>query len=302
MSSLHAVILVGVAAVWGLNFSASRIALQSFDPLQLNFLRFVGVFCLLWPFFKRVPGQELRLIGLGVLIGTLHFAFMYMGVSKGVDISALAIATQLNVPFSAVLAVLMLGERVGWRRWLAIGVSFAGVVYMSFDPVIFQRLDAVIWAVMAAFCFGLGAVVMRSLKDVPALTTQSWIALVGMVTAFPLSLLMSDQSWGVVYTASANSWIGVLYASVFASVLAHGFSNMMLRRYDVAMVTPYFLLMPIFAIFGGWVFFGEVLTLQIFIGGALTMLGVTVVTVRNVAPNRASATLADQSQSVQPRD
>src|SRR5207244_8883779 len=42
---------------------------------------------------------------------------------------AIATAVNMSTPlFLAVLAVLMLGETVGWRRWTAIAVGFVGVL------------------------------------------------------------------------------------------------------------------------------------------------------------------------------
>lgn len=282
MKPIHTLMLVGVAAIWGFNFVASKYAVQSFAPFEGNAIRFLITFALLSPFFKRVPGQELKLMALAVLMGGLHFGLLFYSVARGADISALAITTQLNVPFSAILAVFLLRETVGWRRWAAITISFIGVVVMSFDPKVFEFWDAIGWTAFAAFCFGLGTVIMRSLGDVPAMTTQSWIALCGAISTIAISLLFEDGLSGNIANASTISWTAIIYSALFSSVLGHGCVNWMLQRYDVAMVTPYFLLMPVFAISGGWLFFDEGLTLQILTGGVLTMVGVTIVTLRNL--------------------
>lgn len=47
------------------------------------------------------------------------------------------------------------------------------------------------------------------------------------------------------------------------------------------MVSPYFLLMPIFAVLGGILILDEEFTWRMAVGGLLTLLGVAVVTFRN---------------------
>ena len=66
--------------------------------------------------------------------GGLQFAIMYSGVALSGNMSSVAIAGQLGVPFATLLSVIVLGERIHWRRWLGIGMSFAGVVVIGFSP------------------------------------------------------------------------------------------------------------------------------------------------------------------------
>jgi len=50
------------------------------------------------------------------------------------NVSALAIAGQLGAPFSLILAIIFLGERVHKYRIAGMALAFAGVVMIVFDP------------------------------------------------------------------------------------------------------------------------------------------------------------------------
>lgn len=277
----HTLFLWLIIVIWGFNFVAAKFVVQSFSPFAANAIRFGIVFLCFSPFFKVIPGYFWQLLGMGLLLGVAHFSFLFIGLATGVDVGSMSIVTQLNVPFSAMLAVFLLGEKVGWRRWLAIAVSFTGIAIISFDPKVFRYLDATLWIAASALVYGMATVAMRALKQIPAMTLQSWVALTGCLGSLFISLLVEENHADMVMTALPSAWLGVAYAAVFSSVLGHGGVNYLLRQYDVAMITPTFLLMPAFAILGSFLFFGEVFTLRMAVGGLLTMIGVTVITFRN---------------------
>lgn len=99
---------------------------------------------------KRKPGNrdlEVSALGLGCMrmtfgdkpVGTRHnmIEFIHAAVDRGItylmglaalplaDIEAIRFSTPLMI---TILSVVMLGEKVNLRRWLALIVSFAGVL------------------------------------------------------------------------------------------------------------------------------------------------------------------------------
>ena len=85
------------------------------------------------------------------------------------------------------LAGPMLGERVGWSRWLAVAAGFAGALL-----VIKPGSALFTWHALAplgaAACFAAAAVLNRKLSgDVPAMATTLHIGLLGLVAILPLA-------------------------------------------------------------------------------------------------------------------
>jgi O-acetylserine/cysteine efflux transporter len=55
----------------------------------------------------------------------------------------------------------------------------------------------------------------------------------------------------------------------------------LLRRYPVATVNPFMLLMPVVGVLSGVLVYGDMLTWRIFVGGVLTLAGVAVILLRS---------------------
>lgn len=275
------VIIVNIA--WGLNFIAVLFAVDGFPPLLANTLRFISVVIFLLPFLKIIPGRMKDMLTIAFVMGVVHFGAIFIGMSKTEEVSTIAIVGQLSVPFATLMSVLMLGESVGWKRAAAIALSFSGVFILGFDPKVFGYIDAVLWIVFSSFVYGVSTVLMRRLKDVRASTTQAWIALGGIIGSLILSLLWEDNHLEVIEAASLTAWGGVLYSAIGSSIIGHGGVNYLLRKHEVSVVAPYLLMTPFFAIMAGIIFLGEALTWRVVLGGAMTLFGVLIVTLRNKA-------------------
>ncbi len=277
----HTLLALLIAAVWGFNFIAAKWAVEDFPPLFANGIRFLAVLIVLLPFLRVVPGKMRPLLTAAVTLGVLHFGLLFWGMSLAGGVGSVAIASQLNVPFSTILAVVILKETVGWPRILGISISFLGVMFLGFDPVIFAYWDGVMAIIAAAFVYAVCAVMMRQLKDVPALTMQAWVALAGLVGSLALSLVLEQGQAGSIDSAGTRAWLSILYAGWVSTLIGHGGANYLFRTYEVSMVSPYFLALPFFSVIGGVLLLDEVVGWQMFLGGGLTIMGVLIVTLRN---------------------
>jgi O-acetylserine/cysteine efflux transporter len=135
MSLRDLFLLVLVCLVWGFNFVVGAQGMQHFSPYVFMALRFLLVLLMLLPFLRWPPaGQWTRLIFVCLCIGALHFTTLFWALGHSQDVSSIAITQQTYIPMAVILAVLLLGERVGLYSLLAIAVAFSGVVVLSFDP------------------------------------------------------------------------------------------------------------------------------------------------------------------------
>lgn len=107
-------------------------ASERLDVLQVVFLRsaLLALF-ILPPALARggiATARPMAHIGRSVL-GLAGFLCMVYAIANGplADVTALTFTKQL---FMVPLAIVLLGEAVGWRRWTAVAVGFAGVLVM----------------------------------------------------------------------------------------------------------------------------------------------------------------------------
>ncbi|WP_286828077.1 MULTISPECIES: DMT family transporter [Kordiimonas] len=289
MRTRDILLVILVTLVWGLNFIAVKWAVEDLPPLVANATRFIVVVVVLLPFLKIVPGRMKDLAIAAVSLGVIHFGAVFMGMQLAGGVGAVAIASQLNVPFSTILAIIVLHETVGWKRVVGIALSFAGVLVLGFDPNVFAYWDALLIIVFAAFMYSVSAVLMRRLKEVRAVTTQAWVGVAGILGSAVLSSIFETGQFEALANTGTKAWIAVVYTGIGASVIGHGGANYLLRRYEVSVVSPYFLMMPVFAVGGGILILGEEFTWRMAVGAALTLLGVMVVTLRNSARAKSLA-------------
>src|SRR6056297_2362554 len=157
MPALHRLAVLLICVIWAGNFIASAIAVDHLPPITTTALRFAMVLALLWPWL-RLPARDqwLNLLAACWCMGALHFSLVFSALSRSADVSSLAILLQVYVPMSTLLAVLILGERIGWRTGSGIALAFSGVLVVGLDPLVLSQLDVVGLALASAFFLALG--------------------------------------------------------------------------------------------------------------------------------------------------
>lgn len=290
MTPRHLALVLLVNAVWGCNLVAGKIGVSHFPPLYFSGLRFVLVALLLAYWIRPQRGRMRQVTVIALTAGALHFSLLFTGMRLSGDVSSVAIVVQLNVPFATLLAVLFLGERIGWRRGLAIAVTFAGVAVIGFDSRAFGYIDGLMVIVAGAFVWGLSQVLMRELSGVGVLALQGWIALISAPPMLALSYFIEEGQVAATLAAPAEAVGALAYTVVLGSVVGHGATYFLLTRYPVTTVSPMLLLTPFFGILAGVALLGDVVTPQIALGGALTIGGVAVITLRGGRAPAGAAT------------
>lgn len=288
MSPHHLALLILVNALWGLNFLAGKLGTEVFGPLMFSTLRFVVVLLLLFPFIRIVQGQMRLIVLIGFCLGAGHYSIMFYALYLGDNVSSLAIAAQLTVPFSTIMAIIFLGERIRLVRFLAIALSFVGVVVIGFEPVGPEHLLALVAATVASAIMAVAAILMRRLEGVGVFNLQGWIALVSSVVLALLTWLLEFHSITALPGIALQHYWTPIYSAIGATIIGHGSLYYLLQRYEVNHVAPFITLSSLFAVVFGVVLMDEALTLKIVIGGSLTLLGVTVIALRNARQSTPS--------------
>lgn len=289
MSFLHLALLVFINVLWGFNFLAGKIGTELFGPLLFSTIRFAVVLLLLFPWLRLVNGQMWLVFIIGLCLGAGHYAIMFYALYLGESISSLAIAAQLTVPFSTILAIIFLRERIGFTRIFAIAISFLGVVVISFEPMGSEHLLAMAAVTVAAFAMAVAAILMRRLEGVGVFNLQAWIALVStIVLSLLTALLESPDTASFAGLTIIDFWTPV-YSAIGATIIGHGSLYYLIQRYEVNSVAPFITLSTLFAIVFGIVLMNDALTMRIVVGGLLTLFGVTIIALRNARQSTPSS-------------
>lgn len=272
--------LIGINLIWGLNLIASKIGVGQFPPILFTALRFGSVALLLVPFLRIHRGQMRNLLAAAALTGPAAFALLFVGVYLVEDASMVAIASQMGVPFSTLLSVWLLGETIRWKRRLGIALAFGGIAIIGFDPRAFDYWEGLMLVVLSCFVGSLGLIFVKRLKDIRALELQAWIAIVGGPVLLLLSLGSESGQWNAMVNADWVGWTALLFTTVMSSLIAHTGWYYLVSRYPVTSLSPLTLLSPLFGVIFGVTLLHDQLTSKMLLGGAVTLVGVFIVLIR----------------------
>jgi drug/metabolite transporter (DMT)-like permease len=211
-------------------------------------------------------------------LGTVFFIAALVNM-KIADLSAVVMTSPLIL---TALAALMLGDRVGWRRWSAIGVGLAGTLFIvkpgagAFD----------MWALagLAAALFGAARDLTTRRLD-PA-TSSLVVGLYGTVAVTLAGAAIGlTESWAF---PNREQWMLIAIAAVFLGLgtylVVHAF-----RGVEIASVAPFRYTLLLWMGIAGYVGFGEVPDRWAFVGAALIVLSGLYALHREAVTRRAVA-------------
>ncbi len=268
-----------VMAVWGFNFVVAKWALADFPPVFVTCVRFALVALLIVPFARVPRGHMGGILVLSILLGGIHFPMMFTGLTQ-VDASTASIAIQLQVPFSALLAALVFGDRLGWRRAAGMAAAFAGVVVLAGDPKLGGGFLHLALVVGASFVFAVANIHVKRMGKVDVLALNGWMGLFAAPQLLLISLATESGQWESLANATWLGWVSVAYMAVLVTIVAYGMWYPLVARYDVNQTMPWTLTVPVFGVISAVLVLGEALTLALVAGGLLTLAGVALIVLR----------------------
>jgi O-acetylserine/cysteine efflux transporter len=273
-------LLLGINLIWGVNLVISKIGLAQFPSILFTLLRFFILAVVLVPWLRVRRGQMSALAVAAVFTGALQFALYYWGLGISTNVAAVAIASQLSVPIATLLSVALLGELVHWRRWSGIGLSFAGVLVMGFDPNIGGQWQSLSLVIGGAFVGSVGLIAIKKLHGFRPLELQAWIAWLSLPVLLVLSLEFERPDLGALAHVTLGAWAALAFTALGASLVAHTGYFYLVQRYPVTSVAPVTTLSPVFSVLLSVLFLGQTLSSRLVLGGIATLGGVVIITLR----------------------
>lgn len=283
MSVREFLVLLMICTIWGLHFAVMRTAIGDvgIPPLFYAAVRMSLVALLMLPFLGWHSGQMGPVLIGGLGFGALNYAFMFpaMGMTTA---SAAAVAIELYMPFSVLLGVLILGERI--RGWSILGIllAFLGVVVIGLTgsrdvagPLFVLGIVLIAGGALSEAC---GAIAVKRTNGIRPSELVAWFAVVGTVVLWPLTLILeTDQSRVFAPELRLPFLAALAYSVLLVSIVAHGSYYWLLSRLPIQIVTPSGLLNTVIGVAGGLILLGEPPSLGLFVGVAITLSGVAIV-------------------------
>jgi drug/metabolite transporter (DMT)-like permease len=242
--------------MFSLNDVLGKWLVATYSVGQLMLIRSLAAMLVLAPFFWKVGWRrlvdvdrpKLHLLRSGLFAfeaSGFYFAVAYMPLAD-------AMTYWLAAPiYVAAMSPLLLGEKVGWRRWTAIIIGFVGVVIALEPSKDTFTLPALI-AVAGSLAFSLAMVLGRAQRAAPDTTLVFW-QVAGAAIFAGIWCLADPAGWAPV----SGLDLGFLSLLGIVAMSAHMLVNRSLKLADAATVVPLQYSLLLWAVLFGWLFFGD---------------------------------------------
>lgn len=228
---------------------------------------------------KMQASAVLYQMGFGVMAVFLYLGGFSVAIEQRVPTGLVALIADLLPLAIAVLSQPMLGERLSSRQWLGTGIAIAGVLLVTMDSLSIG--NAPLWAyaltVGSMLIFALASVLHRGQKRhvMPVYQSLCIHSLTGAVLFGICSWGLGD---GLMPPLTRGFAIGMVWLILLGTFVSYFVYYIALRLYPAAKVSAAIYLAPPVTMIWAWVLFDDPLTPIMFVGLAITLVGVFLTT------------------------
>ncbi|WP_349370285.1 DMT family transporter [Salinarimonas sp.] len=251
--------------LFAVNDTLGKWLVATYSAGQVLLVRSVAALVVLAPFLRGATARALLrperpgLQALRVAVSTLEVFCFYVAVAylPLADVMTYWMAAPIYV---AALSPLVLGERVGWRRWSAIAVGFLGVV-IALEPSRASLSPAAAVSIVGSLAFAGMMLLSRVLRGTPDTTLVFWQT----AGAGAAGLALAPFAW----VTPSGLDLGLLALLGVLSMIGHVAVNRAFKLADAATIVPYQYTLLFFVAVLGYFVFGDVPRPALVVGAAI---------------------------------
>ncbi len=288
--------LLVVNMMWAFQFSGAKIVTERLGPVSTALIPMALSTLLFAPFLRAgrpcgAAGRFTRPLLAGLLmIGTVGIVPAQLGLTWGVEHSLASNASviTLTIPvLTAVMAVLLLEEKMTRLRWLSFGLAICGVLIVS--EVDLRSADIFRGSYLAgnllilASCLGSALNNTYSKKLLEVLSPLELLVysfLVADIELFILMMIFERHALGLLPSLGASVWLSLLAIAVFSLSASMMLYFWVIQRIDVMQASLSIYLLPVFGVLFSALLLHERITPQLLAGGALVFIATFLITVQ----------------------
>ena len=297
-------LLVLVNALWAVQYPAYKVVSERMGPVTASAWIFLLATLVLLPFLfrerfrNRNPLVDQTPDGHSLMDRRNLVGFIFIGVVGLVPASALlawgerystasnASLIYLTVPIiTAIMASMILKEKMTWVRWLSLLISISGVLILS--NIDWRRLDLAQAGFLVGNLLVLLACVASSFYNVYSkellrrfqpLEVLIYGYVIALVFSVPFLIWAERFSVSSVSAYTGNTWVALLVLSILSWGLAMVLWMFLLKRLDVSQASVSIYLLPFLGVLISALTLKEKITLATVVGGLVTLLGTILIT------------------------
>ena len=249
---------------------AKWLSMAGMPTSEVVFVRYAGQLLLVSALFLPTRGPELLTTrspwlevarGVCLLLSTAAnftaILFLPLTVTAAISFTMPLMICALSIP--------MLGETVGWRRWLAIVVGFVGVLIIV-NPGTAAFHPAAILSLAGAFFTALYMLLTRKLAGVDAVTTQQYSASLVATACLVPFVVAGGWTWPV----DAAGWIAFGLIGT-AALIGHQLLTTAHRFAPASVLAPFSYFHIFFMTASSWLIFNQPPEIWLYLGAPIVI-------------------------------
>ncbi|MDB2359590.1 DMT family transporter [Alphaproteobacteria bacterium] len=213
--------------------------------------------------FRSINNLKLHI--LRAIIGITAMSLFFISL-RYVPLVEMQTISYSSVFFISILSIFFLGEKIGYRRIIAIIVGFIGViVILKPTSAIFSNYSTL--PLIASLFLSMAVIVLKKI-----LLTNNNILSVWVFTILCtlISLFFYNESW----IWPNNFDLSLMIASGILGFIAQICLTKSFQLADASLLAPLDFLSVIWSFFLGYIFFAELISINVLIGGSIIIVSV----------------------------
>lgn len=289
MSRRDLITFITLSFMWSLSFIFYRVGVPEFGSLAFASLRvvFAGLTMLIFVLVSSKNRQGIReqwklltLVGLfSAAIPFVLFSFSAQSVNAGV----LAVINASVPMMSGFIASTFFNDKLSKKQILGLIIGVVGVVILMSERLfgaegdasgagmeLSARLLPLGYALFACVGYAIGANITKNyLENISPIAITAGSLIIASVVMLPVAVYKFP--YGEVI--SLKAWLSVICIGIFSTAIALIFMNQLIKSIGAVRATSITLVIPIFAIFFGYMLLGEALDIGAIIGSVVILFG-----------------------------
>lgn len=272
-----------LAAIWGASFMFMRISVPEMGSFGLTFFRtFVAAIFLGLVLFLRNKNELIKiyryrnLLALIALCSTTVPFTLWSMVSLSLESGTMAVINATTPMFGAIIAFVWLQERLSKNAIFGLLLGFTGVCILMIVPQAGVKIEfhPVILGLMATTCYGTAANLTRAKsKGLSPMIVATGSQLYSALFLLPLAIYFPPEKLPSLAAIGSATILAILCTGYALYLYFQLITEQGITR---ALSVTY--LIPLFAMFWGWLFLDETLEARVLFGGLFILIGVAFTT------------------------
>lgn len=272
--------------IWGSTFAAIRAGLQGgYSPGHLVLVRYLiastfFIILALWPRVKfGLPRKEdiPRLVVIGLVgISVYHIGVTFGEVTVSSGTAGMLIGS--SPIFTAIIAVLVLKERLGLFGWIGLGIGFLGIVIITIGSTgpSLQISEGALLLLMSAIATSILFVFQKPLLErYSAIELTAYFTWIGVIPFFIFAPGLFEE----IQHATLEAHLSALYAGIFPAGIGYVTWAIATSSGKASSLSSMLYAEPVVAIIVAWIWLNEFPSTLSLIGGLVALSGVIFVNI-----------------------